>query len=205
MVRTGASGLKPARGERTRQGLIAEASRLFAIHGYFHTSTSDLLEAVSLSKGAFYHHFRSKEELAEAVLGQLREDYQRMVTEPAGLVAEPGERLEAVFARVVELNESGQWNNCLLLARLIQEMAEQEGPLCELIVETLDWLISFWEGLVADAQAAGAVKAELDPRSTAEMIVSALLGAISFRELDDQVVHFGKVAAHIESLLMADR
>ena len=70
---------KGPRGSQTRDDILLTAGRLFALHGYYHTSMLDILEALSLSKGAFYYHFKSKEDLAVAVLVQLRSDYEGAV------------------------------------------------------------------------------------------------------------------------------
>ena len=43
--------------------LLDTAMRLFATKGYDNTSISDVIAAVGVSKGAFYHHFTSKEQL----------------------------------------------------------------------------------------------------------------------------------------------
>jgi len=61
--------VKPA-GERRRQ-LLECARRLFFEKGYEKTTVADVIAKAGLSKGAFYHHFRSKEELLEALAAQL--------------------------------------------------------------------------------------------------------------------------------------
>jgi AcrR family transcriptional regulator len=50
-----------------RAELIDCAQRLFLLKGYERTTINDVIEATSLSKGAFYHHFRAKEDLLEAI------------------------------------------------------------------------------------------------------------------------------------------
>jgi AcrR family transcriptional regulator len=57
-----------ARGEATRERLIAVATRLFASRGYEATSIEAVLHEVGVSRGSLYHHFASKEALFEAVL-----------------------------------------------------------------------------------------------------------------------------------------
>jgi AcrR family transcriptional regulator len=47
--------------------LIDCAQRLFLQKGYERTTINDVIEAAALSKGAFYHHFRAKEDLLEAI------------------------------------------------------------------------------------------------------------------------------------------
>lgn len=51
-----------------RQAEILDcAGRLFTTRGYDSTSINDIIEALGLSKGAFYHHFESKEALLEGL------------------------------------------------------------------------------------------------------------------------------------------
>jgi AcrR family transcriptional regulator len=47
--------------------LISAASELFATQGYDRTSVDRIIKQAGVSKGAFYHHFSSKEELLDAV------------------------------------------------------------------------------------------------------------------------------------------
>ena len=50
-----------------RAQLIDCAQALFLAKGYERTTVNDVIQATSLSKGAFYHHFASKEDLLEAI------------------------------------------------------------------------------------------------------------------------------------------
>lgn len=50
-----------------RAELIDAAERLFLTKGYEQTTINHVIAATRLSKGAFYHHFRAKEDLLEAV------------------------------------------------------------------------------------------------------------------------------------------
>lgn len=191
---------KGDRGKRTRSDILQTAVRLFSLQGYFHTSTSDILEAVSISKGAFYHHFKSKEDLALAVLAQLRDDYNQMLIDPVRAV-DSSRRVEEMLRRIIELNQSGQWSNCLLLAHLAQEMTQQESDLSEQVAKTVNWLIGFWQEIISDAQAAGSIDRKLDSRTLAELIFSALLGAVTCRELDEASIDLAKIAQQIKLLI----
>src|SRR5215472_12014859 len=50
-----------------RAELIDVAQRLFLEKGYERTTINDVIAATQLSKGAFYHHFRAKEDLLAAI------------------------------------------------------------------------------------------------------------------------------------------
>ena len=54
-------------GER-RTEIINAAENLFAAKGYASTAISDILEALNIAKGTFYHYFASKEALMDAII-----------------------------------------------------------------------------------------------------------------------------------------
>ena len=56
-----------------RAELIDCAQRLFLERGYERTTINDVIAATKLSKGAFYHHFRAKEDLLEAIAARFAE------------------------------------------------------------------------------------------------------------------------------------
>lgn len=55
------------KGEQRRLQILNTAERLFMTKGYEATTVQDILDDLKLSKGGFYHHFLSKEELLEAI------------------------------------------------------------------------------------------------------------------------------------------
>jgi len=52
----------------TRDQIIKAADQLFYQQGFEHTSFSDIADAVRISRGNFYHHFKSKDEILDAVI-----------------------------------------------------------------------------------------------------------------------------------------
>lgn len=61
--------IKPA--EQRRGELLDSAQVLFFERGYDKTTVNDLIQHAGLSKGGFYHHFSSKEEVLEALVERL--------------------------------------------------------------------------------------------------------------------------------------
>lgn len=55
------------KGEIKRARILDEAERLFLEKGYERASVQDVLDALELSKGGFYHYFESKESVLRAV------------------------------------------------------------------------------------------------------------------------------------------
>ena len=57
--------------ENTRKSLIASALELFERRGFDRTSVQEIADQAQLTKGAFYHHFESKDDL----LRHIQEEY----------------------------------------------------------------------------------------------------------------------------------
>lgn len=66
--------------EGTRENIQKIALQLFLKRGYKDVSYSDLIKKTGLSKGAIYHHFKSKEELLASVFEYLMENSQPEIT-----------------------------------------------------------------------------------------------------------------------------
>jgi AcrR family transcriptional regulator len=56
------------RGTRSRRAILAAATPIFERDGYAAASLNQIIAASGLTKGGFYYHFASKQELALAVL-----------------------------------------------------------------------------------------------------------------------------------------
>lgn len=52
----------------TRDHIVEEADRLFYQQGFEHTSFAHIAEAVKISRGNFYYHFKTKDEILDAVI-----------------------------------------------------------------------------------------------------------------------------------------
>jgi TetR/AcrR family transcriptional repressor of nem operon len=55
-------------GKTTRDHIIEAADQLFYQRGFEHTSFADIAAAMEISRGNFYYHFKTKDEILEAVI-----------------------------------------------------------------------------------------------------------------------------------------
>lgn len=65
----------------TREHIVEAADQLIYRQGYEHTSFSDIAGAVQISRGNFYHHFKSKDEILEAVIALRLENTRKMLAQ----------------------------------------------------------------------------------------------------------------------------
>lgn len=92
---------KTSNPERTRQAIIYAGLALFYERGYHVTAVRDVVERAGITKGAFYHHFDSKETLLR-LIHQEYLDFQvaifnEVVTHPVS----PREHLKQLIACII--------------------------------------------------------------------------------------------------------
>ena len=62
-------------GESMRQRIVNESINLFLRKGFQGTTMEDVTDAVNLTKGAIYWHFKSKDHLVETILEEWEKAY----------------------------------------------------------------------------------------------------------------------------------
>ena len=92
------------KGEQRKKAILETAERMLYQNGYDGTSVQDIIDALSLSKGGFYHHFESKAQLLETICAD--KVLQSIENARAALERQEGtaiERINTLFA------EGGIW------------------------------------------------------------------------------------------------
>ncbi|MBE0669468.1 MAG: TetR/AcrR family transcriptional regulator [Anaerolineales bacterium] len=141
----------PKKGEMTRIAIEDAAVELFLEHGYHATSMRQIAERADLALGGIYNHFKSKDEIFEAIIVD-KHPYKKIL--PLILEAE-GESMEDFLghaARVVikELTSQPYYIKLMLIeiaefngahgAALIKEIGPKLLPVFERIVKTRNYL-----------------------------------------------------------------
>jgi AcrR family transcriptional regulator len=87
------------RSEETRNRILLAAVSCFASHGYDVTSVAEICEDAGMSKGAFYHHFPTK----QAVFLALMKSWLGGVDEKLRAVMNAAPNVPAGFANMSQL------------------------------------------------------------------------------------------------------
>lgn len=86
--------------EETRQLILDVSTKLFFEKGYDETSLQDIIDGLGgMTKGAIYHHFRSKEDILIAVVERMSEENSRAmakIRDDASLTGR--EKIEKMFS-----------------------------------------------------------------------------------------------------------
>lgn len=82
-------------GKTTRDHIVEAADMLFYRQGYEHTSFSDIAAVVQISRGNFYYHFKTKDEILDAVIGLRLAETRRMLERWETEGERPAERIRS--------------------------------------------------------------------------------------------------------------
>src|SRR5262245_19468277 len=89
----------------TRDQIVRAADRLFYQQGYDHTSFAHIADDVQISRGNFYHHFKSKDEILDAVIAHRIERTAEMLAQWEAQGTAPLDRLRA-FVHILIANRT---------------------------------------------------------------------------------------------------
>jgi len=89
----------------TRDHIVDAANQLFYQQGYEHTSFSNIADAVQISRGNFYHHFKSKDEILSAVINVRLTNTQKMLERWEMEGNQPADRIRS-FIHILVVNRA---------------------------------------------------------------------------------------------------
>lgn len=111
----------------TRDQIVAAADDLFYRHGFAPTSFADIAAAVGISRGNFYHHFKSKDEILDAVIEARLQRTQGMLEGWESTGSQPGDRLIS-FVRILIRNQSKIMRYGCPVGSLCTELVKSDHP-----------------------------------------------------------------------------
>ena len=91
--------------QTTRDHIIEAADRLFYQQGYEHTSFSDIADVVQISRGNFYYHFKSKDEILDAVVDARLASTRKMLERWEIEGKQPADRIQS-FIDILAVNRA---------------------------------------------------------------------------------------------------
>lgn len=128
--------------EQTVEKILQISCRLFLEKGYENTTIQDITNELKMSKGAIYHHFRSKDEILDAI-GDMqffeRGSFSKVMEDQNlnGL-----EKLRKVFILELGNYEKQQLDKMMnfvynpkLLAAMLSQLFEKSAPLLQTIID----------------------------------------------------------------------
>jgi AcrR family transcriptional regulator len=158
-----------------RRELAAAAAEVFAERGYEGTRIADVAERAGVGKGTVYEYFGSKEELFFAVFEEVHRELDERLERVVDPDAPAPEQLRvAVRSMVEETVEQVELYGLTLELWTGASSGLYGGRLREAFVDLYGCLRGQVAGIVRAGQAAGELRAGVDPDGLAAAIVGAV-------------------------------
>jgi len=164
-------------GENARGALLTVATDLMRRSGYSATSVDEICTAAGVTKGAFFHHFPSKESLAKECLNQWRE---HMATAHRGAAyqsfEDPVAKVLGAIDFMIEMASSPDVEQSCLAGTTLQEVSATNPILREAAYECLLKGQQYFQSLLDVACRDRGV--QLDTASLAEHWMGTVQGSL---------------------------
>ncbi|MEU5951874.1 TetR/AcrR family transcriptional regulator [Streptomyces sp. NPDC047525] len=161
---------------RTRSALLESAARGFSMYGYGNVALERVAADAGYTRGALYHLFANKEELALAVVEWVEETWNAEVGGPAAEEADPVDALlvmargHAVYCRR---------DVARVMRALSVEFSGQDHAVGRALSGVIDRLATGCADRIAAAQESGAIPPGPPPREVALAYIGTLEGLVS--------------------------
>jgi AcrR family transcriptional regulator len=154
------------RAEQTRTAILEAAASRFDAVGFLGASLSDILTEAGVTKGALYFHFKSKEDLADALI-----DEQFTVGDALSEIEKPG--LQTVIDLTQGMAASLQSDVRVRASiRLVIEQGSFVSPAGEAYKRWIDTI----HGCLLAGKAAGDLRKEVSVHDLAQFVVASFTG-----------------------------
>ena len=163
------------RSARTRAALLEAAARGLSRSGYGNLVLEDVARAAGYTRGALYHQFKDKEDLALAVVEWADRTWQQEVGEAAKHEADPVEALLALARGHAVLCRRDVARVAMAL-RL--EFSGQDHPIARALDEVSAGLVKRCARLITAGRRNGSIPPGPPARTVAQAFVGALEGTV---------------------------
>lgn len=176
--------------QTTRDQIIEAADLLFYRQGYEHTSFADIAGAVQISRGNFYYHFKSKDEILDAVIALRLTDTQRMLDHWEAEGRHPADRVRS-FIGILITNRTKIMRYGCPVGTLCSELAKldhvAQAEANKIFTLFRDWLSRQFAMLGLEAEADGLAMHVLARSQGVATLVNAFHDEAFLRKEVDQM------------------
>ena len=192
--------------ERTRERILDAAQARILEHGFSATSVDAIVGRAGATKGAFFHHFGSKADLAKALVERYaaldREHLEQGLARAEKLASDPLQQVLLLIAFYEEEFEAmlEPFPGCLFASYIYEAKLFDDATLAVLRESTLLWR-RVLRAKLEEVAAAHPPRREVDMESLADLFYSLSEGAfVMTKTLGDKTL-LARQARHLRNYL----
>lgn len=170
----------------TRQTLLQNAFELIYVKGYQSTSIDDIIAKTHMTKGAFFHHFRNKEEMGLALIKEFMQNtMQEMMMSPLLDSENPLDEIYNLMHNLLLESPIMQARYGCPTHNLIQEMAPINPAFKQALFEINEQTQKVFLSILQDAQSKSKIRQNVDCQQVVLFILVGYAGIRNIGKLYD--------------------
>jgi AcrR family transcriptional regulator len=199
MTTASESATRTRKREQTRQKLLDSGLTVFSRAGYERATVDEIVREAGFSKGAFYVHFESKEDLFWAMLEERITNAQEAFRQALSPGACIRDNLRSVLSRLFALStDDPKWSAMFL--EFVAHAGRNEKVRARLQSMYLSWRTLIVEVLTA-GQAASAIRKDIDIDFIASALIALVEGSMTQARIAGTDVNLDEVVDPLSGLV----
>jgi TetR/AcrR family transcriptional repressor of nem operon len=162
-----------------KDNIIHESLKLFSLKGFLSTSVTDILEAAGTSKGGFYNHFASKEDLFHQVLDEARKIWREKTLSTLDTIESPVGKIVKFLENYRDryLKDAEDFPGGCIFVTFSVELDDQRPHLAQEVNKGFVGLKRMLKRLLDQGQALGELRGDVSTDAITEMLFAGMVGA----------------------------
>jgi TetR/AcrR family transcriptional repressor of nem operon len=162
-----------------KEKIVHESLKLFSLKGFLSTSIHDILEATGSSKGGFYNHFSSKEDLFFKVLDEARIIWRERNLSGLDDLKHPADKIVTLLNNYKDryLKDADNFPGGCVFITLAAELNDQRPHLSKEIEKGFIGLKKMIKRILDQAVESGDLGKEVNTNNATEILFNGMMGA----------------------------
>jgi TetR/AcrR family transcriptional regulator, transcriptional repressor for nem operon len=162
-----------------RENIIHESQKLFSLNGFINTGVNEIIQASGTSKGGFYNHFCSKEDLFFEVLAEAQRIWREKVLDSVSEIDSPIQKIIRILLNYRDryLKDTENFPGGCIFITFSVELDDARPPLAAEVHKGFEGFKALVTGLLEEAVRVGELPDDLNTTTAADMLFTGMLGA----------------------------
>ncbi|MCD0456074.1 TetR/AcrR family transcriptional regulator [Chryseobacterium sp. LC2016-27] len=172
--------------EATRQNILQKAFELIYTNGYQTTSVDEIIATTQVTKGAFYYHFKTKDEMGLAIINErMRPTFKNTFIEPFQSNVDPLDTIYDLMYHLLMENEDLKVEYGCPASNFTQEMAPWNIEFTKALNElSLEWEKAMI-GAIEKGKENGKIRSDINAKEVTVFVMSGYWGVRNLGKLEN--------------------
>lgn len=169
-----------------RETIIHESQKLFSMQGFLSTGVNEIIAAADTSKGGFYNHFSSKEQLFYAVLEEAQSIWREKVLDGIREIPSPVDKIIQILLnyRDCYLKDADNFPGGCIFITFSIELDDTLPHLMQEVNKGFEGFKALLTRFLEEAKKQSELPTSINADSLAETIFAGMLGASVLYSVD---------------------